>query len=246
MAYRLKSRVHQIPHGFRFVQAEIKWDSVKVLGRQPSWERLIGALIEARQQNPAQCQKHRWSTDVVTVAEEVDAYNAKLCVDNGWFKYVLTGAVPVAPVPKGRAPSDSEKKQHAAVAGRIEKIWSGIRTLNEWIDSNDPPVPGDLSAARAARCASCPQNGRGDFTAWFTQPAADTIRRQIQRLAHRKLSTPHDEAIQVCEICLCPLKLKVHTPLKHIEANLKPAVLESLRQVKGCWIVRELEASVAS
>jgi hypothetical protein len=244
MAYRLKSRVHQIPNGFRYIQAEIKWDSTKVLGRGPSWERLVMGLIAARLANPAQCAKHNWSTDVETVANEVDAYNAKICADAGHLKYLSSGNAVGPPVPKGNAPSASETRQLAAVAGRVEKIWTGIRTVNDWIDSNDPPVPSEQSGARALTCSQCPQNGTGDFTSWFTQPASDAIKRQIQRLQSRKLSTPHDDKIKICEVCLCPLHLKVHTPLKYIEAHLKPSVMDALRSVKGCWIIQELGDSI--
>ena len=240
MAYRLKSRVRGIPHGLKFNQPEIGWESVKVVGRAPSWEQLVTALIAARAANPAQAQKHGWSLDPAEVADEVDAYNSRLCLEHGWQHFLVDGAMPSRPVPKVSAPSPSEKKELAAVAGRVEKIWTGIKTLNEWIDSGEPAVESGLSAQRAAVCAKCPKNGPGDFTSWFTRPAAAAIKRQMERLEQRQLSTPDDARLNVCEVCLCPLRLKVHTPMKYVLPHLSAAVQADLRAVPGCWIMAEM------
>jgi hypothetical protein len=74
-------------------------------------------------------------------------------------------------------------------------------------------------------------------------------------LQDRKLSTPYDDRLNVCKVCLCPLKLKVHTPLKYISAHMNEAVLADLMKVgqpdkelerlgqknedPKCWIVEE-------
>jgi hypothetical protein len=66
---------------------------------------------------------------------------------------------------------------------------------------------------------------------------------QIERMQERKLSTPVDDKLNVCDVCLCPLKLKVHTPLKYIKANMSEPVLADLQKVEKCWIVSELFAA---
>lgn len=231
---RLKSRQKFIPNGFRFRQAETGWQAP----RNASFEIIVSGLIAHRRSQPFLAKKHHWSLDHDVVANEVDEFNARVCEQMGWTDYIQPAAGS-APPPKFQAPSADEQKRLAAVAGRVKKIWSGVRTLNDWIDSGDPPVTPDLAAQRAATCAACPKNTPGDFTRWFTAPASEAIKRQIQRLSHRKLSTPHDEHINICDVCLCPLKLKVHTPIEFINAHLSEEVLRELERVPGCWIIRE-------
>ena len=81
-----------------------------------------------------------------------------------------------------------------------------------------------------------------EFETWFTRPAAEAIKLQLQKLAARKLATTVDSQLNVCTACLCPLKLKVHTPLpfilEHMSANTK-AELDA-----KCWILSELSTTV--
>jgi hypothetical protein len=234
---RLKSRQKFIPNGFRFYQPETKWYAPN----GSSFQIIVNALVAHRTANPFLAKQHGWQTDPNAVADEVDEFNARICEQMGWMDYVQE-ASGGSPPPKFLAPSPSDQSKLAAVAGRVKKIWSGVRTLNDWIDSGDPPVPAEQAEGRAAACAACLKNTPGDFTTWFTQPAADAIKRQQEKLADRKLATSKDELINVCSVCLCPLKLKVHTPLAYINAHLSDPVLRELEQVPGCWMVEERKA----
>ena len=63
----------------------------------------------------------------------------------------------------------------------------------------------------------------------------------MEWLQGKKLATPHDDAILCCEVCLCPLHLKVHTPVKFLKAHTSPEVLAELRDKgRDCWVVKEL------
>ena len=231
---RLKSRQKFIPNGFVFYQPETKWRSPA----NASFEIVVQSLMAHRNAQPFLAKKHGWKLEHDEVADEVDAFNARICEQMGWMDYVQA-PLGAAPPPKFPAPSPSDASKLAAVAGHVKKIWAGVRTLTDWIDSGEPAVPTDQSSARAAVCAICPKNTPGDFTTWFTKPAAEAIRRQIQKVEHRNLSTPYDDKINVCEVCLCPLKLKVHTPLSHINAHLTEDVLHDLERAPNCWIVSE-------
>jgi hypothetical protein len=233
----LKSRQLFIPNGFTFVQPETGW----VAPRMVSFDTVVNSLIAHRKANAFLAQKHNWATDFDSVAVEVDNYNAAVCAQMGWSDYITTD-IGALPPPKSRPPSQSEQNQVSAAGAKSKKIWAGVKTLNDWIDSGEPAVSAELSAARAAACMGCPQNGRGDFTKWFTGPASEAIRRQIGKLSDRKLATPSDEKIDVCEVCLCPLKLKVHTPFDFIKAHLSKEIATELRAVPGCWIIKELDA----
>jgi hypothetical protein len=226
----------QIPNGFKFTQPETAWQA----GSYASFQNIVDNLIAHRLGRPDLVAKHGWLTDNDSVANEVEQFNIRVCLQHNWTDYLdgldVGGGLP----PKSTHPSQQEVLQVSAAAGKAKKIWSGVRTLNDWIDSGEPPVPAELSAARAVVCAACPKNTQGDFTSWFTKPAAGAIKKQIERLAERKLSTPSDAAINICEVCLCPLKLKVHTPVSYIKAHLTNEVLNDLKSAPNCWIPAEL------
>jgi len=235
MGYRLKSRQLQIPNGFRYVQAETGWKSP----RFASFQTIVNALRAYRSSRPDMVAKHKWRTDEDGVAFDVEQFNIRLCLQHGWNSYLEGMEAGASQPPKSKPPSQLEVEQVSAAAGRAKKIWSGVKTLNDWIDSGEPPVDSALSATRAAICSVCPKNTAGDFTTWFTKPAAGAIKKQVERLAERKLATPDDDKLNVCDVCLCPLKLKVHTPMPFIKANMSESVLADLLKVPNCWVVSE-------
>ena len=192
-----------------------------------------------RKSRPELAAKHNWRTDESGVTEDLEQFNVNLCLRHGWMNYLDGAEVDGAP-PKPKALSEEEKKQVSAAAGLARKIWSGVRTLDDWIDSGVPPVPSVTSGLRAEICSRCTANEKGDFTRWFTVPAAGAIKRQIEKLQDRKLATAYDEKLNVCETCLCPLKLKVHTPIQFIKKNMSDEVLSDLMKQPECWVVAEL------
>jgi len=84
-------------------------------------------------------------------------------------------------------------------------------------------------------------NGQGDFTQWFTVPAAELIRRRVEKAQGRGLTTPRDDMLNLCLACHCPLKLKVHVPIKWIDRVLSAEQKEKLKGGKDCWILAESE-----
>ncbi len=93
---------------------------------------------------------------------------------------------------------------------------------------------------RAAVCVACPLNGKGDFTRFFTVPAAASIKRQIERMHEKSISGSLDAQLGVCEGCLCPLVIKTKTPMKFIAAQMTPETIDSLRKGKDCWVIEEM------
>jgi hypothetical protein len=235
MAYRLKDKNKQIPNGYKFVQPETGWQPA----RYSSFGSIVRGLMAHRLSRPELVKKHNWATDEDAVNREVEQFNVNLCLRHNWMNYIEGGEVGGAP-PKSKALSAEEKNQVSAAAGLAKKIWSGIRTLDDWIDSDIPPVSAVQSGLRAEVCSRCPKNTPGDFTKWFTIPAAGAIKRQIEKLAERKLETAYDAKLNVCDVCLCPLKLKVHTPLEFIKKHTSEEVLADLMKQPECWVVSEL------
>jgi hypothetical protein len=230
---RLKSRELFIPGGFRFLQPETNF--------QPrpfqSFASVVGVVVAHRRGNATLAAKY--STDPDAVAEEVDRFNTRLCQSQGWSNYI-TGDEGGAYVPKSQTPSQSSQNELAVAANKIRNIWSGVKALNSWIDSGEPSVAIEIAEKRAARCAACPLNGQGDFTRWFTRPAAAAIAKQIEKLQSRKLSTTLDDKLGICEACSCPMRLKVHAPWKFIKEQLTDPVIAELRKGNNCWIIEAL------
>lgn len=120
------------------------------------------------------------------------------------------------------------------MGGAIKKVAVGAGTVLDCVRSN--PVPKEEANRRALICANCPENGKGDFTSWFTVPLAETIRRAESWLKEQNLTTEHDDKIKVCQACLCPLKLKVHCQLSTLKEHMIPEVLKDLHP--NCWITK--------
>lgn len=236
---RLKSRQSQIPNGLFFRMAALNWDSRKVLGMHPSFETLVSAVISARQANPHQTQQNSWSLDRGVVGDEVEAFNVRVCQSMGWNQYLTAaGGGGAIPFHNPLSPQDASLLQNAAA--KAKKLWAGVKTLNAWLDSEEPPVPTEQSEKRAATCVACPLNGSGDLTSWFTTPAAAAIKRQMERMQKRNISGTLDAKLGVCSACLCPLVLKTKTPMKFIKPNLSDEVVKELMKGNSCWIVSEL------
>ena len=233
----LKNRNVQIPFGIKFYQPETRFNS-----RQGSFNNVVDQVIAMRRANPALAAKHGWATDFDTVATEVDLFNGAICERMGWNNFISQPGAGVAPAPKFKALSPLAEKQLSAAAEKVKKVWQGVKTLNDWIDSGLPPVATELSQHRAEVCAACVLNGKGGLEEWFTKPAAAAIKGQISKLASRKLSTTVDDKLNVCVSCLCPLKLKVHTPLPFITEHMSESTKNELD--KGCWILSELSTTV--
>ncbi len=235
MGQTLRNPQKQIPGGgFDFRQSEINWHARKVLGLHPSLDTVVRALINARKGNPHHATKHKWATDFNTVRTEVIAYNTKKCLAMGWTSFVTEDAGG-ANFPQ--AQSLLNPSQLTSAVAEIKKLWAGIKSTNEWLDSNAPAVSSELSEKRAATCVVCPMNGVGNFTRWFTAPVSASVKRQIEKVQERKLSTTHDDKINICESCLCPLKLIVHVP---IEIKLKGMTPETKADLHpSCWVLSE-------
>lgn len=221
-----------IPFGLKFYQPETRFNANNV----HSFNTLVDQVVAMRKANPALVAKHGWSTDWNTVADEVDAFNAAICERMGWTDFI-NQPQSAPPTPKFKALSPLAEKQLSAAAATVKKVWQGVKTLNDWIESGEPAVPTELSQSRANTCVACPMNGKGGLEEWFTKPAAAAIKLQLGKLEDRKLSTTVDDKLNVCTACLCPLRLKVHTPLTFITPNMGEETRRALDP--GCWILAE-------
>ena len=232
---RLKDRNKQIPGGLKFYLPEVKWTSP---GNYPSFDIISNALLRVIKANPALAKKHAWPTSLAAVENWVDLYNATICARMGWEDYVVTDTG--GSLPKSEAPHQALSLSGlAAAAAKAKALVSGAKTLMEWVDSNEPPVPPELSTHRAIVCSQCPQNQTGDWTSWFTIPVAELIKRMLEKAHARKMTTPRDDQLNCCLVCYCPLKLKVHVPIEWIRKRMNPDEAAKLKAVSNCWITQE-------
>lgn len=213
------------------------------MGLHPSFSSLCRAVQSAKKANPAHAQKHRWSLDMSAIENEVEQFQVKVCLAAGWTQYLTEGGGGAPPF--SLAQSLANQKQLGVAVEKIKKLWAGIKTISEWLDSNAPAVDSKLSEARAQHCLKCPFNNTDSLTEWFAAPAIGAITRQLEKISERKLSTSVDDKLGICAQkntegsggCLCSLRLSVHVPieikLNHMAADVKAKLHPN------CWVLRE-------
>lgn len=239
---RLKSRQKFPPGGFVFYQPQTRWQSTP----NASFDSIVNDIIMHRRGQPAMTEKAGLSTDYETVSNELDAFNAAIAKRQGWTDYYSEGGAETAlPFPSAPpSPPPTNPGRVSAAAASVKAIWQGVKTLNDWIDSGEPAVAPELSARRAEVCASCPKNAAGSFESWFTRPASEAMRRQLERVQDRKLTTSFDDKLNICQVCFCPMRLKVHVPIVAINAHLSDETRSALKAVTnpsgGCWLPKEI------
>lgn len=233
---RLKDRQKQIPNGFKFYLPEIKY---RAPGNFPSFTVVCDGVQRAIEANPFIAQKNKWPTERKAIEDWVESYNATLCAQMGWDNYIA--AEESSTVPKSTPLHQQETIQNlVSAAASAKALVAGAKSLTEWIDSGEPAVPQELSTHRAIVCSACPRNEEGDWTKWFTVPAAELIKRQVEKAHSRKLTTPRDDQLHLCNACNCPLKLKVHVPIEWIAKRLNEDQKAKLATGKNCWILSEI------
>jgi hypothetical protein len=220
---RLKDRNRQIPNGFRFALPEVGYksrdfDSFSTISNQ------VSSIIKA---NPARAKQYGWPTDDASIADWIDDFNSRICQGNGWNDFITSGLGEVPYDPKSGPPLT-----------RVAALAAGAKSLAEWLGEGNIPVDDLLATNRAKVCVACPLNKQGDLSNFFERATSELIRRYIENASDSKLTTPYDAKLGVCDACLCPMRLKVHTPLKHIIAHMPEHVHDDLDP--KCWITAEL------
>ena len=232
---RLKDRQKQIPGGYRFYLPELKWSAP---GNFPSFAKVCDALQQVVAANPFLSLKHKWPTDRKGIEDWVDIYNATLCASMGWDDYIAAEGGTTIPKSSPLHQQETLQSLRAAVAAAKELV-AGAKSLTEWVDSGEPPVSSELSTHRAIICSGCPKNVPGDWTTWFTAPAAELIKRKVEKAQSLKMTTPRDDQLHFCSACNCPLKLKVHVPIGWIVKRTTPETIKKLQDGKDCWVMSE-------
>jgi len=227
----LKSRRIFPPNGFKFYEARTGWSVAGGL----DFDQVVASIIKHRLANPKFANE--WATDTITVADELDNYTCQRIGNDP--NYCDGGSPPSFQAglfsPTHRISQRWSEKVGAV--GAVRKIATGIGIITDWLGSGAKPVAKELAEKRAAVCVTCPHNGQGDLTSIFTVPASEMIRKTIAIKNDMKLTTPYDDKLGVCDICDCPMKTKIFTPISHIESHLSDKIKSQLPDF--CWQKQE-------
>jgi hypothetical protein len=220
---RLNDRNVQIPNGFKYLQPETGW-------QPPAWasfDTIVQLLIRHRQGNAYLASKHNWSTDYNTVANEVDAYNTLLCIQHGWLDFISAGAEAAPDLPKSPRPRNA-----------LQNVAVGADNIREFLKDPSLKAPKEKAERRAATCADCPKNGKGDWTTWFTVPFSNSLREILGEMKDQDYTTSFDDRLKVCTVCQCPLPFLVHFP---VQIKYQRMTAEERAELwEKCWIRKEM------
>lgn len=146
--------------------------------------------------------------------------------------------------PGRRSSSDDPVVPAARKAGSVERLLSRIRgisrgasTLAAWIGDGAVPVAEFIANHRADICAACPNNRpAADFADRLTTSIAESIRGQTIVKNALDLRTSTEDRLGMCDVCGCPLRLKVWVPMVHILGNTTAEEMASFPE--HCWILQ--------
>lgn len=225
----LKSITQCPPNGFQYFQPETGWNNLEH-SPQSQWDfKLLCRDVQTmRKANP----RFNLPTDLNQIEIEVRQTNAlrMLSISGGEYYIQEDSAPAVASLKKVLRPL----RKPAGAVGAVSKLITGVNVLLDWLGSGGVPVSKETAERRASVCITCPMNQAGD---WFTDTASALIRSQIGAKNDLSLSTIHDDKLNTCKICLCPLPLKIWAPLEAVKAHMKDEVRKELPEY--CWIIRE-------
>lgn len=229
---RLKNRRASPPNGFLYTQKETGWENWKV---DPSsqWDfYLCTRAIQAhRKANP----QFKLNTSLPAIEEELDAVtSARVTAMPGTESYLMEVG--------GAAPSfqSAPVNNLQSLVAAVKAVSTGAANINDWLDSETPPVVSEVSKKRAEICVACPKNEMGSLGRFFTAPAAALIKLRLEKLHARKLSTPFDSQLGTCSACMCRNQLKVHEPLELVLKHTPAEVMNALDI--NCWVLSEQKA----
>lgn len=225
MSVKMKSRLQSPPNGWQFVIPQLG-PKVHV---QWSFDALVNEYLEISTSNP----RLKLPMDRKQVETLLDTQNAMrtLQIKGADIYVVFSGG---APPPKMVLP-----RSLAALADAGTSLASGVDLLTDLFGPTRKPVDRGTAECRAVVCARCPMNQAGDWKTIFTLPAAAAIRKMLSILHDLKLETSVDDQLQVCDACVCPMKLKVWCATDLIRSHTTAEQLADFHP--DCWIKKELQ-----
>lgn len=240
----LANRNSQIPNGLKWYCPVLKYTALP----NASFRQICEGYAQAVRGNMILAKQRGLPTTMTEIENAVDAYNTKICQQNGWTKFYTEAGVPNVPfrrsqppMPRPQQPLPQPKRTMFQSA---KNIAVGARTIVEWIASGAEAVPQEQANKRASVCAVCPQNSLNapstankPLSHWFTVPVAAAISAAMATRDEWHLQTPDDIRLGVCLACECPLKLKLFVPFDKFYDKMTAESKAELHP--DCWINTE-------
>lgn len=101
-----------------------------------------------------------------------------------------------------------------------------------WLGEGMRPVVPEKAQARANVCLKCPKNIDGSRLK-MRDAIAYLVTKTIEYRNHLGMHVEGENALGVCLVCDCVLKLKVHVPIKHIIETTPQSAIDELPDF--CW-----------
>lgn len=133
------------------------------------------------------------------------------------------------------------------IIDEIRQDVTGAQILKDWLGEGMQPVSPELAAHRSLSCITgyegkpCPHNREAKWWESAKGAVAGYILEQLAIKNRAKVSVPLEESLKMCAACGCALPLKVHVPIKYIQAHTVHGNQEKLPA--WCWMRQELENS---
>lgn len=231
------------PGGWWYFQPQTQWPkNPQEFFSGKTFEQAVASIVAHRAAN----LRFGLSTDEDAVASELDVFTCVRLKNDP--NYCTGGPSPKAVRPSpGRAVSGLAAglaRSAGAVVEKARKYATGVGVLLDWLGSGGKTVLKEEAERRASVCAVCPKNVQGGIDSVFTRVAADKIKRQLELRSEMELSTTKDNALNICEACLCVLKCKVWVPIEHVEKKLTDDMRSQLDP--SCWIKSESNDSAGT
>lgn len=221
----LKSRRTFPPGGFYYFQPQTQFQTTPGL----TFDQAVAELIKHRIANP----RFNLPTDTETVANELDEFTCVRIAQNPNYCTGTPGTVLPFQEPTRLSFRQNLVGAAAGAAKYVQNTMAGIALYAEWFGSSRP-VAQEEAERRAAICVTCPHHVQGDIMQRFNAAAADEIMKIMGILKDMNLKTAQDDKLAVCEICDCPMKAKVWSPVYLILKHLRPEAKAGLWE--KCWI----------
>lgn len=238
----LKNQMLAPPGGWKFYMPQFEGSPTHGWTSGMDLDSLVTRVIQLRQKNP----QHHWTAAQLNAAAVSTEVQDQICAymkPQSRAHYCQSGA---ASFPQPSLPSPPVNHGEGVVAGakaavaEVKRMVAGVGVLLDWLGESASTESVAVATARAEVCAGCPQNKPGALENLLHRAAAQMVRKQLEIRTDMKLSTPYDAKLGMCAACLCPIKLKVFAPLKHVLKGLLPEYREKLDP--NCWIPKEESA----
>lgn len=123
----------------------------------------------------------------------------------------------------------------AMITEQIRQANIGRKILRDWLGADGVPVPIEQAQARANVCLNCPKNDKGQWI-WSTAASA-LIGMRLRLRTTMNIHLQGEDDLGVCDACGCVLRLKLHTPYRHIARHTTPEMIS--KYPDACWLKQE-------